>query len=626
MPRSTLAPLPLLLLLLLLLLLMSAPAAAAAAAWDAVPPMAWAGVKPADFADHELEVPYHLEHLRAVANAVVEHGEHRGFIDLAVDRRPQDNKPHNARVLENHAWLSYFYTAGRPWNPYRGSPAVRHRLEAVLDRWCRVPSPRGHFSESGPGVWNLAATGFGVLYMSATLDDLHAAGAPPFDRGLLDRTMAVQRRAILAVLNDEMPRRTARSYHNQYTGVYRAAARYMKLRPDPEVEAALLAHTRWAAENTQSPAGFLYEANHPDFGYSTVYEANLLNTEPALAQLPAAVREKLVEEYRRYNRWQAANLLPEPDRSGYFVNAAVQNRTTYSFQKYPVRPLAALVAESWPFTVTDAGFAAEVRRRRADLAKGWPRQPPLAKYSARDSFFPRDGLPGGFPTAAERDAAVAKLPYLARTRYAELRYDARGPGFLFVRRPGYYAALNFGPTGGRSHPVLGLGLLWNEHAGTAAQALPTPEDAAWGTKPDGRPGFVENATLRPTLTAGGAAVDPRPGVAELADGEVVAAWPVGDGGTKTVTFGGDGVRVEVAAKGGFLEQIPLVLREGDALERDGDRVVRSRGKHVLVIAVEGGRAEPLPPPGKPTAGVRRANVHLRATDRLVYTLTFAERP
>jgi hypothetical protein len=600
-------------------------ASQAFAAWEKVPPMNWAGIKLADFADHELEVPYHLEHFHKVANAIVEEGPNRGFIGITVNRRPQDNKPHNARILENNAWIAYFYATKKPWNPYYAMPAVRQRLEALLDFWCRSQSPEGYFSEYKPQGWNLAATGFGVLFMSRTLDLLNAPDAPPFDRAILERTMQAQRKAIMAILNDPMLRRTATSYHNQYTGVYRAAIRYLQLRPDAEMQTALTEHSKWADANTQSKAGFFFEANHPDFGYSRVHDANLLNTEAVLSQAPEAVRKKLIEEYRRYNLWLAANYLLEPDRSGYFVNAGLQNRTAHWFHKYAARPLAAVVEETWPFSVTAAEYAADIRQRRATIEKDWPKLPPLTNYSSRNSFFATDGLPGGFPTEAQRAAAIAKLPYLARQNYVQLRYEPRGVGVLFVRRPTYYVTLNFGRSEGNEKPVLGLGLLWNQNAGTVAQTLPAPNDNIWGTRLDGQERYTESRTLQPTLAVGGETVTPQAGIAELADKTVVAAWPLGEAGTKTVTFERDEIRVAINAKGGFVEQIPLILRQGDTLEQKNNQLIRTRGAQPLIISVEGGQIQPLPATPANTSNVRRVNVQLKATDKLSYTLRFPTR-
>jgi hypothetical protein len=608
----------------LVLLVTLAAAAPALAAWEKVPPMKWDGIALSDFADHELDVPYHLEHFHTVANAVVEEGPDRGFIGIAVNRDRKDNKPYNARIMENAAWFAYFYATDKPWNPYHGSPAVRERLEAMLDFWTRRQNPDGRFSEYSEDGWNLAATGFGVLFMSQTLERLTAAGAPPIDPDILERTIAAQRKGIMAILTSPELRRIATSYHNQYSGVYRAAISFLKMRPDPEMQKALVESGQWFLQNTQSPAGFFYEASFPDFGYSHVHDANLHNAEPLFEQAPPAVQQKLLEEYRRYMGWLAHNLVLEPDRVGYFVNAAIQNRTAFAFQPFKDRPLAGRLPETWAFSITQADRDEQTRRRREQLGREWPKLPPLQQYAPRHGFTATDGNPTRFPTAEQRDGEIAKLPYLAKTRYATLRYDPRRLGVLAVRRPGYLALLNFGRSANQDKPVLGLGLLWNEEAGTVAQALPTPNDHAWGTKLDGQDRFVESRTVEAKLVSAGRAVPIQPGIHDVADGTIVATYPLGDAGEKTITFENDRIVVATRARGGFIEQIPLVLRKGDELKVEGNRVTRTRGNATLTITVENGTIE-LQPETTFRIGsedARRIRLHLRGTDTLSYTLSF----
>lgn len=172
------------------------------ATWETVPPMDWNGIKPADFTDRELEIPYMLEHFHTVANAVVDEGPTRGFLGIAVNRNPEDNKPHNARIMENHVALAYFYTVDRPWNKYRESAAVKARLEAMLEYWLTLHNEQGYLPEYAPDNYNLAATGFGVMFMSQTLE-LLTSGGPTIDKALLDRVEAAQRKSILAILNDD---------------------------------------------------------------------------------------------------------------------------------------------------------------------------------------------------------------------------------------------------------------------------------------------------------------------------------------------------------------------------------------------------------------------------------------
>ncbi len=73
-----------------------------------VAPLQMDRIDPSSFTEDETSYVYHLKHLSTVANAVVMDGECRGFIDLKVWRRPQDNEPYNARILENFASLAFF--------------------------------------------------------------------------------------------------------------------------------------------------------------------------------------------------------------------------------------------------------------------------------------------------------------------------------------------------------------------------------------------------------------------------------------------------------------------------------------------------------------------------------------
>src|SRR5688500_18878566 len=91
-------------------------AQAAPAAARQAPPLAPADLSrlsPSDFRDDELDLPYYLAHFHRLANAVRMSGEDRGFIDLPVWRRPEDNRPYNARIMENLTSLAYFYATDR---------------------------------------------------------------------------------------------------------------------------------------------------------------------------------------------------------------------------------------------------------------------------------------------------------------------------------------------------------------------------------------------------------------------------------------------------------------------------------------------------------------------------------
>ncbi|RXK55885.1 hypothetical protein ESB00_08380 [Oleiharenicola lentus] len=178
----------------------------AAQSWPAVPPVDYSTLSLAQFADHELEVPYHLRHFAQVVNAVVESGPNRGFLNLQVYREPVDNQPHNARIMENQLALAYFYAADRPWNPYCGHAAVRVRLEAMLDRWARIQNQPGSadgdfdglFSEYSPTNWSLAPTSFGVMHAAEALHLLRTSGLP-FDPIVAESARVALRRGLMAI-------------------------------------------------------------------------------------------------------------------------------------------------------------------------------------------------------------------------------------------------------------------------------------------------------------------------------------------------------------------------------------------------------------------------------------------
>src|SRR5688572_10369885 len=205
--------------------------------WPAVPQVDFSKLKPSDFSDDELDIPFYLAHFHRLANSVVETGENRGFINIAVWRGVQDNKPYNARIMENILSLAYFYSTRRPWNQYYASPAVRVRLEAALEFWCRIQSPDGRFSEYGPQRWNLAATAFATKFMGGTLALLHAG--PPIEKAILDRVIKADRKAIHFVLTDPDFHRHGKNFTNQFTNVWAGGLAYLALYPDAELSRLL---------------------------------------------------------------------------------------------------------------------------------------------------------------------------------------------------------------------------------------------------------------------------------------------------------------------------------------------------------------------------------------------------
>jgi len=104
-------------------------------------------IDPASFAEEEWFIPYYLKHFAAVANSVVATGENRGYFSLSVWRGSHNHHTYNARIMEGILSLVWFYCTDRPWNIYYSDPALKKRIEASLQFWCKIQNTDGRFSE-----------------------------------------------------------------------------------------------------------------------------------------------------------------------------------------------------------------------------------------------------------------------------------------------------------------------------------------------------------------------------------------------------------------------------------------------------------------------------------------------
>jgi hypothetical protein len=601
------------------------PAGATPSPWAPVAPVDTRAVHPADFGDDDLDLPFYLVHFHRLANAVVEHGSDRGFIDLSVWRNPRGNMPYNARILENAVSLAYFYATPRPWNPYYGRPEVRVRLEAVLDFWCRKQNPvDGRFSEYGPGEWNLAATAFATKFMGETLTLLK--DGPPIDASLHARVLAADRRAIEAVLTLPILYEHGKDFTNQYTNAYAGALAYLSLHPDPELARRLEARMQETSPVFQSPAGYFYEQKGPDFGYN-------LGTHESNARMclfyahGSPLGELVVEESRRFYEWIGYNAVPEPDGRVFFLNRGVETRQRVPFidrQDADSRGAPPRAVEAaWPFLATQEETKDDVAQRRRQLEQTWPRVPDLA-VGQGTAFSPYVFLHrrhGRFtPTAAEHADALAALPALARDKFTHQRFDPRqGLVFTYVRRPGYYATFNSGRRL-MEQQRYGLGLLWTRAAGALLQSQTASVEAAWGTRAADADQVYEAGDLPAEIRLDGRRVTPEPGARDLEGTDLEVCYPLGQAGTKEIHFREREVLVSVTHPGPFTEQLPLLVAEGLVLERQPGRItLLGGGRPVLSITFDGSdTAAETPGPTLAGKGVRALSIP--AQDRLRYTL------
>jgi hypothetical protein len=553
--------------------------------WPAVPDIDLSKLKPADFSDAELDIPYYLKHFHTFANSVVESGPDKGFINISVWRSPADNKPYNARIMENILSLAWFYCTNRPWNSYYGSPALRPRLEAALSFWYHSQNADGRFSEYGPQKWNLAATAFSTKFMGETLRLLKSG--PAIDTAVLQNTIAADRKTILAVLTREDLYESGKNFSNQFTNVWAGALAYLSLYPDAEIRNRLEARIKQSASDFQSPAGFFYEAGGTDFGYNfNTHHSNLWMAYHYSHGTPLA--NEFVEEEKRYYNWICYNAVPEPGTDIYTINRPIEMRqkTTTIISYFTAAPLGEAVPGVRAFEMNTEEKKKSVEAARKKLEQNWPNVQPLATGDF-STFSPYAFLHRThyqwYPSPQQKEAAIKQLPYIKSQRFIHQKMDSRNPTvFTYVRQPGYYACFNSGPQL-KPQQRYGIGLLWHPKAGSFLQSQTDTDDAAWGTKPEGGK-LYEADTLDASFSINNKAITSTPGSHELTPGVLTVSYPLGGTGKKSVVFRDKTIEVTIQHVGNFSEYIPLLLNNSDTagIVSPGNAVLKKAGGNIDV--------------------------------------------
>src|SRR5580704_8204563 len=231
-----------------------------------VPPFDPSKLKPSDFSDADLDMPYNLTYLPRIANSIETEGPNRGFTNISVWRGTGQLHPYNTRIMESILTLAWFYASQRKWNQYYANQALRVRLELALEYWCNLQSSDGKFSEYGAQQWNLAATAFAVKFISEALRLLKTG--PSITPALHTRAVDSCRKAVHATLYEPDLMSHGKSYSNQYTNIFAGGAAILSLYPDAALLARLKEQVEASPADLQSPCGYMYEANGPDLGYT----------------------------------------------------------------------------------------------------------------------------------------------------------------------------------------------------------------------------------------------------------------------------------------------------------------------------------------------------------------------
>ena len=577
--------------------------AADATAIPEVPPFDPKRVRPSDFSDADLDMPYNITYLARIANAVETDGPDRGFINISVWRGTSQLHPYNARIMESILTFAWFYSSPRKWNQYYANKALRARLELALEYWCNMQSPDGKFSEYGPQQWNLPATAFAVKFISEALRLLKTG--PPITPALHTRAIDCCRKAMHATLFDPDLISHGKSYSNQYTNIFAGGAAFLAMYPDAELSARLKEQVESSPTELQSPCGYMYEANGPDLGYT-------LNTHHENLQMAYSywrgthLGDILLAEEDRWGKWLSYNLLPEADQPFWVANRSIETRQRHSIFRAVDTSLADKCVIMRAFATPPARRAAEIKAAREKLNAEWPKVDPLniGVFEALSPYrFLQRAHYDWHPTDEQMAEARKLLRPVNENSFVEQMKDTREPiTFTYIRRPGYYAAFASAPKTITKQQRLGLTFVWTPNNGVLMQSQTNGTESAWGT-------FIGS-----DLPAEATGFD-----AWYTEENTVAHYPLPGGGHKIVTFAPDRIMVSVEHEGDILERIPVFDAAGVMSNAE-------YAMHPAPVEIEGASAGCANPeaacdaaPG-PVPGKILSIVELKATGKLDYEI------
>jgi hypothetical protein len=584
-----------------------------------------------DFSDEELDLPYYLANFYRIANNVKMEGPDKGFIDIAVWRATKDNKPYNARIMENILSLAYFYCTKKSWNPYYADPALRKRLEAALGFWCSKQNSSGAFREYSDQNWSLAPTAFATKFMGESLRLLKQG--PEIDQTLLKKVITADRQAIQFVLTDSSFYRHGKNYTNQFTNVFAGGMAYLNIFPDSALQNLLFTKIKSSHTEFQSPAGYFYEAGGIDWGYNlTTHHSNLLMTWNYAKN--STLEPYLKEEETRYVDWFSYNAVPEPDNSGFVLNRAVECRQMHPFfedygsftTQQPSMFIYDLAPLSAAFIMSSEQRKSYIDKIRSKLKSEWPDvgRIEIGNFSAFSpyAFLHRSNYIY-FPTQKEKETAESFLPYNKKSIFIQQRMDSRVPiVFTYIKKLSYYAAFNSGKII-QPRQRFGLGLLWLPTGGALIQSQTSSDNASWGTIPENDSECIESKDINPVFSLDGKSAAPRTGIADL-DGKILhVTYPLKTRGTKTISFNEDNISVDVQYNGKFREILPILLKQNEVITISGKIITVIKNGMTIHINTNASKIE-----SKITSYACGSNkvyaVTLEASDMLSYSFNFSK--
>jgi hypothetical protein len=589
-------------------------------------------VDPSLFSKEEWYVPYYLKNFSRVANSVLDTGTNRGFINISVWRTPDVNMPYNARIMESILSLTWFYTTKRPWNPYYGDPALQKRIETALTFWCNIQNDNGKFSEYAPKKWSLAPTAFATKFIGRALYILEESGQK-IDQKVLARANESLRKALFIGFTDADLWEHGRNFTNQYANFWGGAMMYLKHHPDKVIDQLLTNRLDQSMAEFQSPCGYFYEKNGPDWGYNLNTHHSDLHVAWHYAK-GTRLQDYFVEKTVLWYDWFSYNAVKEPGSSRYYLNKAVETRQQRWFIDTDTlenpssarwTPQAEFVPMARAFSLSKEEYEAAVDRQYKQMRDHYPEVKEL-KVGEFWTFSPyaflHNDLIRWLPSQQQKTTAIRELPYLKSEQFTSVRSDRRNnTEHAFVRHPSYYAIFNSGKII-TDLQRYGLGLIWNPSMGTVFQSQSNSDIAAWGTKISANPKVYEASDILPAFQVNAQPWKPAPGINPV-EGPLSISYQLGTAGSKTIRFDQDAIAVHVDHKDAFTEVLPLLVDQNTTLDISDQRILLKNTKGTLVITLETPakvtkRVEPIETRGGKPCQV----IEIQANDHLKYSLKF----
>jgi hypothetical protein len=426
-------------------------------------------INPTSFSEEEWFAPYYLKHFEAVANSVVDTGENRGYFDLSVWRESHNHHAYNARVMEGILSLVWFYCTDRPWNVYYGDPALKKRIEASLQFWCKIQNTDGRFSEYAVEKWSLAPTAFATKFIGRALWLLEKQG-PQIDAAIFEQARVSLRKAIYIGFTHDGLWEHGRNYTNQFANLWGGALSYLDVWPDKEIEALLKKRMNESMTEFQSPLGFFYEKGGPDWGYN-------LNTHHSDLQVAweyddEEIRDLIIEKTQKWYEWFSYNAVKEPHNMCYYLNRGVETRQQKgyyynvdvedpAYQRWV--PQAEFVPIARAFEMNKEEYDSSTKKKYNEMLETYPEVEPLevGEFNAFTPYaFLHHNMKMWHPSPKQKQAAIENLPYLKDSSFVKLLHDERSEtSYAFIRTPNYYTTFNSGKII-TTQQRYGLGLIW----------------------------------------------------------------------------------------------------------------------------------------------------------------------